>query len=365
MLIIFLICSFTQILFWGLCFARFAFYRKPKPSLPSDALPPVSVIICARNEAANLRKNLSKILSQDYPLFEVLVVEDASEDESATILADFAAKYPNLRIIYKKEKKEVGKKEALVLGLQNACYDWFLLTDADAMPASDQWISGMMKTATKNAETKMVLGFGPYLQSPECINLWIRFETNYVAIQYFSAAIWKIPYMGVGRNLLYNRALYESHRTALTQHSDIASGDDDLFVSAAANGNNTEICLDPKTFIYSEPKHSLLALYKQKTRHYSTATRYSIVHQLFLTVLSVSLLGFWGLMPFALIENTGITMLMILVRICIIFVIWSKVLRILGDKSLLKYILLLDLLSPFYFLVFAPSLFLKNSSQWK
>lgn len=365
MLILFLICCCIQILFWTLFFGRFAFYSKPnKKSMPKDDVP-VSVLICAHNEATNLSKNLTKVLSQNYPLFEVWVVNDASDDETAHILDDLSQKYPHLQVIDKKEKNKVGKKEALAIGLQQANFDWFLLTDADGVPASADWISGMMRRAVANKGTKMVLGYGPYFKYKGFVNLWIRYETAYVAIQYLSAALWGRPYMGVGRNLLYHRSLYEKHKDALANHADLASGDDDLFVQAAAQKGQVEICTDPNTFVYSEPKRTFFALYKQKTRHYSTATRYKAVDQAFLLGLTLSLLGFWALLPFAFMINPTLVILLVLLRICIVFIIWSKILSILGDSALLKYILLLDFLMPIYFLIFAPSLFFKNRHQWK
>jgi biofilm PGA synthesis N-glycosyltransferase PgaC len=365
MIIIFLICCFIQILFWGLIFGRFAFRSTSNNIEMPKEFAPVSVVICAHNEATNLGKNLTKVLSQNYPLYEVWVVNDASDDESALILADLSLKYTHLHVIHKKEKNKSGKKEALALGLKQAKFDWFLLTDADGVPASADWIRGMMAKALASNHTKMVLGYGPYFKYKGFVNLWIRYETAYVAVQYLSAALWGRPYMGVGRNLLYHRSLSEKHQDALTMHADIASGDDDLFVQAAAKEVQVEICTHPNTFVYSEPKHTFLALYKQKTRHYSTATRYKIVDQAFLLILTSSLLGFWCLLPFVFMVNATLVITAILVRICLVFIIWSKILSTLGDRALLKYILLLDFLMPIYFLIFAPSLFFKNRHQWK
>jgi glycosyltransferase involved in cell wall biosynthesis len=326
--------------------------------------PPVSIIVCARNEAANLRKNLGKLLAQHYPVFELIVVDDTSEDESLLVLEEFKTKNPHLQVIKKEIKESSGKKAALALGIASAKYEWLLLCDADCEPASEAWIAGMMAARSK-AETKIVLGFAPYHHYPEWVNRWIRFETCYTALQYFSAAAWKIPYMGVGRNMLYHKSLYKKYSHILTTEKGLASGDDDLFINAAADAQNTEFCLDPKTFVFSEPKRSFSALYKQKTRHYSTGTSYKLMHQILLGALSLSHTAFWILLPFALIKAPCLVSLFFFIRILSIFMVWSKILRIFGDEKLRNYVVFFDFLVPFYYFIFAQALFFKNRSQWK
>jgi biofilm PGA synthesis N-glycosyltransferase PgaC len=359
---ILLIFLALQLLYWLLFFGRFAFFQKdPQTGLKKQD--PVSIVICARNEASNLRKNLPKVLMQSYPKFEVLVVDDASEDESLEVLSNFQQEYPHLRVIRLTEKNTQGKKAALALGLQEAQYDWLLLTDADGEPASSHWMSHMMASRVEN--TKIVLGYGPYIEHPEWINKWIRFETLYVALQYFSAAVWGLPYMGVGRNLLYHRSLYQQHAHVFKDYEHVASGDDDLFISRAANRSNTKFCISPQSFVYSEPKRSFKALYRQKTRHYSTSTYYNWKQKLLLLGLSLSHLGFWCSILFAVFYlHPLLIALMLLIRFLSILLIWTKTLCIFKDRKLLPYIILLDIVSPIYYMIFAPSLFVRNSSHW-
>lgn len=351
-----------QLLYWLLFFGRFVFSKKAERPYASDHAA-VSVVICAHNEATNLRKNLPKVLMQDYPKFEVLVVDDASEDESFAVLTQMQEEYPHLRVERLVEKKGLGKKAALAYGLSQASQDWLLLTDADCQPASNQWIREMM--AVRGAQTQIVLGYGPYFSYPEWVNRWIRFETHYVALQYFSAASWSIPYMGVGRNLLYHKELYQQHAEVFSKHADIASGDDDLFISQAANTHNTKFCISPKSFVYSEPKRSFKALYRQKTRHYSSSTRYRWQQQLLLAGLSFSQIGFWLTLLLACFILHPLTIsLCLLLRFSSILIIWRKTLRIFKDRKLLVFVIMLDIISPVYYLIFAPSLFIKKSSHW-
>ena len=109
--------------------------------------PGVSVIVCARNEERNLRDYLQALLTQDYPEFEVIVVNDGSIDDTRTYLEYWQKRYRNLKLTFVPAGAKVGstKKLAITLGAKAAQYDYLLLTDADCRPESTHWISEMMK----------------------------------------------------------------------------------------------------------------------------------------------------------------------------------------------------------------------------
>ncbi len=368
MLIFLWICFVGQALFWGLYFGTFVFRSNwlINNQLPLPCpLPSVSVVICARNEGANLRKNLPTFLHQAYPSYEVLLVDDDSSDETPQVLSDLMADNPRLRCLHLEAKTKAGKKFALVSGIENARYDWILLSDADCMPASEHWIREMITTALQDKDTEIVLGFGPYRSYPGWLNEWIRYETCLTALQYFSAAYWGIPYMGVGRNLLYKRSLYQKHKAVFEQHSDLASGDDDLFINVAAQAGNTKFCISSKSFVFSEPKRSFLMLYQQKTRHYSSSVRYKYIHRLLLGAWAFSFLGFWVTAILLLFFYPWLILSLVLIRFLLIFVLWAKILPIFGNHKAINKIFALDILSFLFYLIFAPALFFKHRSSWK
>jgi glycosyltransferase involved in cell wall biosynthesis len=363
LLLFFLISSTLQILLWAVFFSRFASLQNNSKSIFLEKQP-VSVIICSRNEAANLRKNLPKILNQVYFEFELIVVDDASDDETSIILKELSAKNQQLSIVKLQKKEQPGKKTALIKGIEAAKYNWLLLCDADCEPAGKDWISTMM-SAVKSDKTEIVLGYGPYKKYPTLINSWIRFETVYTAMQYLSAAIWKIPYMGVGRNLLYKKSVFERHKNALTDNLDLASGDDDLFINAAANSENTEVCVNPKSFVFSEPKHSILALYLQKQRHYSVGTKYKTPNKIVLGIISLSHFSFWLFLIPALLTAPKIAISLFFIRVVILLFVFFKWSNVLNEQNIILKILLFDLCLPLYYVIFAPSLFLKQRKIWK
>jgi ADP-ribose pyrophosphatase len=146
--------------------------------------PPVSVIICAKDEVDNLRKYLPFVLQQEYPDFEVIVVNDGSTDETEDLLTDLKKTYSNLRSTF----VPVGvtnlstKKLALTLGIKAAKNDWLLFTDADCMPEDKTWISRMARNFNPGVE--FVLGYGAYMKKKGFVNRLITYDTLFIALQY-------------------------------------------------------------------------------------------------------------------------------------------------------------------------------------
>lgn len=269
-LIIFILAFLIQIFYYWFFYSRLAFF-KPKPG--ADATKPVSVVIAAHNEAFNLKRNLPTILEQDYPDFEVIVVNHASDDETEDVLSLFSQKYSQLKVVHIKQSITFfrSKKFPLSVGIKSAKNEVLLLTDADCRPASNQWIRQMQSTYGKG--TEIVLGYGPYEKLPGWLNLMIRYDTFQIAIQYLSFALSGRPYMGVGRNLSYKKTLFYKHK-GFINHYHINSGDDDLFINAAATKRNTGIQINPESHVFSDPKTSFGSWFTQKRRHFTTGKFY-------------------------------------------------------------------------------------------
>jgi glycosyltransferase involved in cell wall biosynthesis len=105
----------------------------PQAETNQEELPPVSVIVCARNEYNNLQEYLPILLSQDYPNYEVIVVDDSSEDETEFLLERLSHQYAHLYHTFVPRGARVvsSKKLALTIGLKAAHHEHILLTDAD------------------------------------------------------------------------------------------------------------------------------------------------------------------------------------------------------------------------------------------
>ena len=246
--------------------------RKGKSNFLTEQ-PPVSVVICSKDESENLQKFLPSILEQDYPNFEVIVVNDGSTDTTSEVLSVFKQKYCNLYETYIPQSTEIisRKKLGLTLGIKAAKNEILLFTDADCKAVSRQWISEMVKNFTP--ETEFVLGCGLYMYEKSFVNRLISYDTLTIALQYLGSAFAGKPYMGVGRNLAYRKSTFISHK-GFAGFLHVQSGDDDLFVNAWATAKNTRIETSTQSVTYSVPKQTFKEWLSQKDRHLSTSSMY-------------------------------------------------------------------------------------------
>tara|TARA_R110002050_G_scaffold104052_6_gene213306 strand:- start:13011 stop:14123 length:1113 start_codon:yes stop_codon:yes gene_type:complete len=288
----FVVVVFIQGLFYFIFFGKFAFLKLSKCSSKNT---PISVIICAKNEAENLKNFLPSIISQDYPDFEIILINDASSDNTLDVMEHFAKQHPNIKIVNVKNIEAFwgNKKYALTLGIKASKNEYLLFTDADCKPVSKYWITEM--NSQFNNEKTIVLGYGSYSKIKNSfLNKLIRFETLITAIQYFSFAKIGLPYMGVGRNLAYTKkAFFDAN--GFVNHIKVRSGDDDLFINQVATKNNTAIAFSKESFTESIPKTSFKNWFKQKRRHVSAAKHYKLKHKVLLTLFYSSNFLFWVL----------------------------------------------------------------------
>ncbi len=316
-------------------------------------LPAVSVIIAARNEEKNLANNLASILEQDYPKYEVIVVNDRSWDKSEEVLNSFKLKYSHLKIVNNPDlgNDKFLKKLAITIGIKAASYDYLLFTDADCIAESNSWISEM--TNAFKDEKMIVLGAGPYKRVKGLLNKLIRFDAAFIAIQYLGMAKAKVPYMGVGRNLAYKKEIYESVR-GFKSHYHIPSGDDDLFVNECAKRNNTAIVFSRESITFSIPKNSFKEWIKQKKRHQLTGNSYRFLHQIILFLYPLSLICFYtSCMTIDLFTSYQyLGLFAILCRMLIQIIIFMRPFKIMKCKDLIIFVPLLELLLLFIYVIF-------------
>ncbi len=371
--LIFIGATIVNVCYWLILFTKLAFHReqkKPEPEGSSGSKinpqPLVSIIICAKNEAENLRKFLPRILSQSYRSIELVLVEDGSIDNTLEIMQEFQKRNSTLRIIIISNTKKlyIGKKEALLKGVKAASGNIVLLTDADCEPIGNKWVAEMVSQIKDPYE--LGLGYSPYRAYPGLLNRLIRLETVYTAIQYFSFAFAGMPYMGVGRNLIYKRELIERVR-GFQEHIQIASGDDDLFVNAVATSTNTSIQLSADSFVVSEPVRTWKAYYRQKSRHLTTGRFYKKKHQLLLGGLALShLIHYMGGAVLLYIKvSTIFVFLLYVMRMLVVMYLYNRILRKLRDPSLLPWVPIFDFAFVLYYCILSPSLLKRKTQQWK
>ncbi|MBT8219204.1 MAG: glycosyltransferase [Bacteroidia bacterium] len=358
---LFIISAIIQLLVWIGIYLPFALYREPKRV--ENEVNKVSIVIAARNESNNLVKYLPRILNQNYRSFEIVIANDNSTDDTDKIISNFTTDYSNIRVvdIERKLAQFPGKKHALTKAIETVQNEVLLFTDADCEPASANWL-GKMQSLITTTHT-VGLGYSPFKKLPGFLNAWVRFEGVYTAIQYFSLALRGLPYMGVGRNLIYKKNLF-SKADGFASHQDILSGDDDLFINQVANKDNTVITLDPKTFVYTDSATDWSTYWKQKRRHVSTGSKYQFHHQIILGLVTLSHVIF-HLGGFVLIFSTEFAAFFFAGRFLIVVPIYGLILKKLKQVDLLILIPLLDVLLSIYYLILSPAVIFNQTQKWK
>ncbi len=341
--------------------------HKVKSYQHHSTFPPISVIICAYNEQDNLTEFLPNILKQDYPEFEVIVVNDCSTDDSKWILQDIAKEYKHMKIVDIKEHIQLkhSKKFALTLGIKAATYDNLILTDADCQPQSDRWLKEMSGAFEDGKE--IVLGYSPYFKTKGFLNKLIRFETTHTAMSYLSYALKRNTYMGVGRNLAYTKSLFFQGK-GFNAHMHIRSGDDDLFINNNATKSNVNISIHPDAHVYSLAKSSWRSYDKQKARHVGASTLYKNRHKRMLATQLISSVLFYLMIVVCVFLYPSLWYLVLgayLLRLTCQFIIFKSIYKKLAVQDLLIWLPLLD---PFYyFYICINGIFNRHKKQisWK
>ena len=358
LLIVFGICLVIQLLYhWGI-FSKVAFYkRNARPKL-NEELEPVSIVLCARDAYEYLTELIPALLKQDYPDFEIVVVNDCSDDETEEYLKDLERKESRVKPVQLKQHLNFfnGKKFPLSMGIKSAKNDIIILTECNCMPVNDQWLRSVVNRY--NNQTEIVIGYSPYVQKKSTLNRIMRFDALQNGLLYLSAALSRRPYMGVGRNLSYRKELFYRNKGFIS-HYMTSVGDDDLFISQVANKKNTEVLIDAENAILTTPTSSFKLWIRQKSSRYSTVSKYNVGARISLSLFYLSQFLFYAsfiallcLKPAFVITNGAAFYIPILVFFFLLrfgtqLIIYHKASKRLGEKGLLPGLIAYDFLFAF------------------
>ena len=370
LLMVFGLCSFILLLYYWLVFAKLSFGKRKNSENTTKR--PVSVVICARNEFENLQKNLPLILNQEYPKFEVVVVNDNSNDDTALYLRTMAENNPKLNIVNINSSVTFfsGKKFPLSIGIKSAKYEHLLLTDADCEPASPYWIDQMQQAFYNKKNIEIVLGYGTYENRPSLLNALVHYDTLHTGIQYLSYAMKRMPYMGVGRNLAYTKKLF-FHNGGFVSHYTIPSGDDDLFINRVATRNNCQVVINQEAQTISEAPLSFAEWLNQKKRHLSTCTHYKGKSKFMLGTYNMCVTLFYILTIVVLLSvYSNLKLLLIAAGIFMLktvsqWIVMGKGAKVLQEKRMAAFIPIYDAIFAVLNPIFLLKSILSRKTTWK
>jgi len=342
-----------------------AFSRKRESG--TTTFPPVSILVCAHDEEQNLRALLPLLLAQEYPEFEVIVVEDRCNDGTYDFLLRATREHPRLKMVRVQHLPSHvnGKKFAITLGIKAATHEWVLLTDADCRPTSNRWIQAMSGGCREDKQ--IVLAYSPYQQAPGYLNSFIRFESLVTGIQYMGLALIGKPYMGTGRNLAYRKSLFLSNK-GFNNYLGLTGGDDDLFVNQHSTPKNTSVILSPDAITKSIAKRTWSEFYFQKLRHLSVGKHYRLSDRFIVGLFAITWLATWFFVfPFLFTSAgfAGFVWVGFLLRSLIMAVTMHQASRTLGDRLETWKTPLLDFNYAIYYLGTGLVALLSKRVRWK
>lgn len=357
LLFVFFLFFAIQLFFYFKYYKKLISYTKDGSlyeSTSATSTPKVSVIIASENEAIHLAENLPAILEQDYPDFEVIVVNNGSTDESDDLLQSLKLRYSNLYHTYlphSNDKAFGRRKLALTIGIKAAKGDILLFTEPYSRPISDKWISEMVGLLAEDKD--ITVGYSYYKRTDRFFNRIARFDNHLFSLQYLLMALKGKPFAGVYRNLAFKKHLFFDNK-GFASYLHIENGED-VFINKIMKEYNVAVALSQDSFI--ETSIDNFPLWKQIKKSYSLArsnsenkatqlfsfevfSRY-LFYALFLFLLVYSIIYFnWALL--------GITVFLFLFRQITQLLILNKSAKYLHAGKFYFSLIVHDILQPIY-----------------
>lgn len=356
-LVIFGIVTLVQLLYFYGLFSFFAFSKKRKKVSVQQF--PISVVMVVKDAASVLMKTLPRYLGQQYPDFEIVVVDDNSNDETSLLIKEYQTQYPNLKLVDLESAKTTirGRKFAISVGIRCAKYDHLIFADAECVPTSSHWLEHM--ASHFDGQKKIVIGYSTYTKRNNPFNRLLHFDTLQNAIEFFSLARINSTYRGDGRNLGYTRDLFSSQR-GFASHNHIAYGEEDIFISRAAQKNNTTIETSTDSFTVLQRGANRHYWKDHKQGLYFTRKFNTLRNRILLGGYEISNLLFYIIAAFSiaiLAQNLillSIALGILLVRIISQYLVFGFAASKLNEKQVIPFLLVYDLLfallNPLYFI---------------
>ena len=252
------------------------------PEIPDEKLPPLSIVVYTANDSENLTNFIPAVMAQDYPSFDVVVVDASVNEYTKDVLLRFSLDYPNLyhTFIPRGTENLSRKKLAIMLGLKAANHDYVLLTTSSAIPASDKWLRGMAAGFAQGKD--VVIGYShiDYAADTYPGKRMRAFDTVMDSVQYLSYALRGRTYRADGNSLAYRKQLFFDNK-GFHSNLNLHFGDDDLFIREITTPDNTAVCIsrDAQPVVHDDDikllHHSMKMRYGFTFRYIHTWAKYS------------------------------------------------------------------------------------------
>ena len=364
LLIVFIGFLSIQLFYFLFVYGRFAFSN---PTEEKEYTPPVSIIICSKNQVDHCKILVPLLMEQDYPNFEIVLIDDASTDDTLDVFENFEAQYKNIKLV-KVENIEAfwgNKKFSMTLGIKAAKYEHLLFIEPNCLPATNQWIAEM--ASHFDADKSIVIGYSKLIKEKKSLaNMFMRFENVWQAMHTFGFTQIGKPYRGSGSNLAYHRKEFFNVR-GFNDHMKIRFGEDELFVNQASTGKNTTFAISKDSFTLSKPEQNFSNWMQLKRKQLSLSKNFKSSDQIQLQLYNVSFWGFVILAAILLITQFEweIVSSLIIARYLIAWITMGFATRKLDEKDIIFVYPLLELFWAFTLLNIKLSNLFSKPTQWR
>lgn len=239
--------------------------RRKTDFQPGNSTPYVSVIIAARNEEENIKSCVLSVSNQTYSssLYEVIVVDDNSADETAAICNELSKTISNLTVVHTGNNRDFGgKTNALILGIEQSKGEIILVTDADCL-VPRTWISS---TVSQYDERVGIVGGMTLQQATTPFQGMQSLDWAYLLGIASSAATLRNPLSTIGNNLSFRRKAYDDVGGYRSIHFSVTE-DYALFQAIVKSGKwDYRYPIDPNLLVISKPCRTFKEVLRQKHR---------------------------------------------------------------------------------------------------
>ena len=346
-----------ELLYYYVIYARFSFTKKKSQKYMYQ--PPVSIVMVAKDAAGVLLRTLPKFLNQQYDNFEVVVVDDNSQDDTRLLVVEYQQQYRNLKLVELDTAVTTirGEKFAISMGVRCATHPYLVITDPEYAPTSTHWLEKM--AGNFENDRQIVLGYSTFEKKRSPFNRLLHFDNLVGAMQYFSLAQIHSTYRGDIKNLGITQQIFTQQR-GFASHNHIRYGEEDIFISRAADRSNTAIEFSPDavTVLQRNVRFNKWLDHKQGlyyTRHFN-----SLKNRLLLGTCAVVNLLFYVGLVLAIVFSIGNVLLLSVtagifaVKVLSQYLVFGFAAKKLNERQVIPGLLVYDLifavLNPLYYL---------------
>ena len=245
----------------------------------------VSILIAARNEADKIHHTIDDILAQNYPkrLFELIIVDDHSTDDTGKIIDSYAFKGVKLIILNESETLNSYKKKAISKAINLASGELIITTDADCRMGKN-WLSTIVNYFEEN-DFNLISSPVIFFEEKSLFERLQTLEFLFL-IGLGAAGIGnKMPSTCNGANLAYKKSVF-FNLDGFKGIDDLASGDDELFLHKVAHAYPGSIgfCKSADAVVYTHAKPTLKEFIQQRKRWASKSVKYKDKKIMFLAI---------------------------------------------------------------------------------